>query len=78
MIDFKKAIIRKEIPENETTSKTSDAFEKVLDLNKQQKGKGIRILIPKQILQKSLIALTKWNTFIIYSLYWEKEVTKKV
>ena len=40
-------------------TKQTISFIKVLDLNKQQKGKGMKILIPKQILQRSLIALTK-------------------
>ena len=53
-------------------------------------GKGLKILTLKQILQTLTIALAQieaGNTSenlsngisqIIYSLYWEKEVTKKV
>ena len=53
-------------------------------------GKGLKILTLKQILQTLTIALAQTeagNTYenlpngisqIIYSLYWEKEITKKV
>ena len=63
--------------------------EKILNFNKQQKGKGIKTLTPKQMLQRLPIALAQVkasNTSdnllngicqIIYSLYREKEVTKK-
>ena len=76
--------------ENENPKKVADIVEKVLDFNKQQKVKGIRILTPKQMLQRLPIALTQVkasNTSenllneirqIIYFLYREKEVTKKV
>ena len=55
----------------------------------QQKGKGIKILTPKQMLQRLPIALAQVKSGnasenllneirqIIYSLYREKEVTKK-
>ena len=58
--------------------------------NKKQKGKGLKILTPKQMLQKLPIALAQVkaaNTsenllneirLIIYFLRPEKEVTKKV
>ena len=89
MIDLRNAIIRKEIPENEKANKMVNIVEKILDFNKQQKGKEIKILTPKQMLQGLPIALAQVkasNTSenflneirqIIYSLYREKEVTKK-
>ena len=57
---------------------------------KKQKGNGIKILTPKQMLQRLPIALAQVKAGdksenllnkirqIIYSLYQEKEVTKKV
>ena len=109
MIDLRNNINRKEISENENLKKLVNIVEKILDFNKQQKGKGlpsdlapvvrvakvsdrkrIKILTPKQMLQKLPIALahvkagnTSENLIneirqIIYSLYQEKEVTKKV
>ena len=45
--------------ENENPKKVADIVEKVLDFNKQQKVKGIRILTPKQMLQRLPIALTQ-------------------
>ena len=89
MIDLRNSIIRKEILENENLNKIVDIVEKVLDFNKQQKSKGIKILTPKQMLQRSPIPLaqikagyTSENLLnaihqIIY-LYREKEVAKKV
>ena len=56
----------------------------------EKKGKGLKILSPKLMLQRLPIALTQvkaGNTSenllnkirqIIYSFYWEKEITKKV
>ena len=75
---LKRLLLEKKFQKMKLQTKQTISFIKVLDLNKQQKGKGMKILIPKQILQRSLIALTKWNTSVIYSLYWEEEVTKKV
>ena len=89
LIDLKNAIIKKEIPENENPSKVVDIGEKILDFNKQQNGKGIKILTLKQMLQRLAIALAQvkaGNTSenllneihqIIYRLYQDKEVTKK-
>ena len=65
-------------------------FEKILDFNKQQKGKGIKTLTPKQMLQRLHIALAQVNAGttsknllheirqIIYSLYRAEEITKKL
>ena len=89
LINLRNAITRKEILENENPNKIVDIFEKILDFSKQQKGKGIKILTPEQMLQKLLIARAQvkaGNAFenllneirqIIFSVYREKEVTKK-
>ena len=62
----------------------------ILDFNKQQKGKSIKLLTHKQMLQRLWIAfaqLKAGNTSetllneirqIIYSLFTEKEITKNV
>ena len=89
LIDLKNVVIRKEIPENENPNKIVDTVEKIFVFDKQQKGKGIKILTTKQILQRLPIALAQvkaGNTTenllheirqIVYSLYGEKEVTMK-
>ena len=59
LIDLRNSIIRKEILENENLNKIVDIVEKVLDFNKQQKSKGIKILTPKQMLQRSPIPLAQ-------------------
>ena len=59
LIDIRNAIIRKEIPENENPKKVVNIVEKILDFNKQQKGKGVKILTPKQMLQRLPIALAQ-------------------
>ena len=41
MTDLRNDINRKEIPENENPRKIVIIFEKILDSNKQQKGKGL-------------------------------------
>ena len=89
LADLKNTIIEKEITENENSNKIADIVKKILNFNKKQKVKGLKILAPKQILQRLPIALaqvTAGNASeillneicqIIYSLYQEKEVTKK-
>ena len=89
MIDLRNYINRKKIPENEIPKKVLEIVEKILDFNKQQKDKEIKILTPKQMLQRLPIALaqikagnTSENVLneirqIIYSLYREKKITKK-
>ena len=91
LIDLRNSINSKEIPENQNPKK-------LLDFNKQQKCKGnplrlatrIKILTPKQMLQRLPVALVQvkaGNTSenllneirkIIYSLYRAKEITEKV
>ena len=70
--------------------KYSILLKKFLDFNTQQKGKGLKILTPKQILQRLPISLAQvkaGNTSenllneirqIIYPLYQSNENTKKV
>ena len=94
----KKYINRKKIPEDENPNKIDDIVEKIVDFNKQPKGKGlpsdlakqIKILTPKQMLQRLPIALeevkggnTSENLLneirkTIYSLYQAKRIIKKV
>ena len=52
MIVFKNATIRKEIPENENPNNIVDIIEKILDFNKQQKLKVIKMLSLQQLLQR--------------------------
>ena len=90
MIELRNSINSKEIPENENPKKVVHIVENIIDFNKKQKGKGTKILTPKQMLQRLPIALPQvkaGNTSknlsneirqIIYYLYREKEVTKKV
>ena len=47
LIDLRNVIIRKEIPENENLNNVVNIVEKILDFNKQQKGKGTKILTAK-------------------------------
>ena len=64
MIDLINAIIRKEIPENENPNKIVnivEIVEKILDFDKQQKGKGIKTLTPEQIIHRLPIALAQVN-----------------
>ena len=48
-----------EIPENQNPDKVIDIAEKIIGLDKQQKGKGLKILTPKQMLQRLPIALAQ-------------------
>ena len=85
LIDLRNEIKNRE---NENPEKVADILENILDFNKQQKGKEIKILTPQRILQRLSIALAQLkagNTAenlmneirqIIYSFYREKEVTK--
>ena len=90
LIDLRNAIVRNKIPKNENPNKIVNIFEKIFDFNKQQKVKGIKILTPKQILERLPIAVAQIKAGnisenlltevrqIIYSLYPEKEVAKKI
>ena len=52
----------KEIPENENQKIIANIVEKTLISNEQQKGRGLKILPPKQMLQRLLIALEQLKT----------------
>ena len=57
LIDIRNAII-KESPENKNPIKIIDIVETILDFIKQQKGKVVKVLTPKKMLQKIPIAHT--------------------
>ena len=59
LIGLRNNINIKEIPENKNPKKIVSIVEKILDFNKQQKDKGIKMLSPKQMLQSLLIALAQ-------------------
>ena len=70
------------------TSINEESF--MIEINNQQKGTGLKILTPKQMLQRLPIALSQVKAGnnsesllneirqIVYSLYQSKEITKKV
>ena len=87
LIDIRNAVYRKGICENENSEKLFNTVEEILDFNKQQKGKGLIILIPKLMLAIGLAQVQVGNTSenllneifqIIYALCQAKEITKKV
>ena len=67
LTDLRNAIIVGAIPENENPNKIVNIVEKILDFNKEQKGKGLSLdfyhsqfkLNPKQMLQRLPIALAQ-------------------
>ena len=87
MTELRNSINSKGIPENENPKKVVNIVEKIIVCNKKQKGKVIKILSPKQMLQRLPIALAQVkpvnsseNVFneiiqIIYYSHWVKEVT---
>ena len=52
MIDLRNTVFRKESPENENPNKIVNIAENIIDFNKLEKGKGIKILTPKQMLPR--------------------------
>ena len=50
--ELRKSIIKKEVPKNEKPNKTIDIVKKILDLNNPEKGTGLKIITPKQILHR--------------------------
>ena len=50
MIDLGNGVIKKEIPENENPDEVINIVEIIIDFNKLQKGKVLKILTTKQIL----------------------------
>ena len=90
MVELWKSIDSTEIRGNENPKLVVNVVEKITNFNKRQKHKGLKILTPKQMLYRLPIVLTQiraGNTSetllnqirqIIYSLYREKKVPKKV
>ena len=88
MTELRNSINSKEISGNENPKKVVNIVEKIFDFNKKQKGKGLKIF--QQMLQRLPIDLAQAKAVntsenlldeirqIIYSLYREKEITKKV
>ena len=80
LTDLRNPINSKEIPENENQKKVVNIVEKIFNFNKKNKGIGfpldlarvakvsdrkcIKILTPKQMLQRSLIAFSQTKTAI--------------
>ena len=56
------AVNKKIITENENPDKIIDIVAKLLDFHKYQKGKGVKILTPKQMLQRLPIVLAQGKT----------------
>ena len=80
LIELRNSINNKDIPEHKNKKKVYHIVEKIVNFNIKQKDKGLKILTLKQMLQKLPITLAQVNEIrqIIYSLYREKDVTKKV
>ena len=86
MNDLRNAVIRKEI----LGDKIIDIAKRILNFNNQEKSNGLKIVTPKQMIQRLPIALARvkvGNTSenllneirqIIHSLYQAKKITKKV
>ena len=89
MIDLRNTIIKTQISQNENLNEIVDIVEKILNFNKHNKGKGIKILSPKQMLQSLPIAFSQvkpGNTYentskethqIMYFLCSEKKLLQK-
>ena len=52
LIDLRNAVSRKEIPKNENLDKVINIVEEMLNFNKQQKRKELKILTPKRPILK--------------------------
>ena len=89
--ELKNSIIKKEIiPVNENPNKIIDIAKRILEFNKRQEGEGLKILTPKQMLQRLKIALAQIKAGnnsesllneirqIVYSLYQSKQITKNI
>ena len=50
--ELRKSIIKKEVPKNEKPNKIIHNVKKILDLNNPEKGTGLKIITPKQILHR--------------------------
>ena len=59
MIDLGNDAIKKTIPENENADKVTGIVEKIIDFNKYQKGKGLRVSSLRQMLQRLPIVFSQ-------------------
>ena len=57
--ELRNAVLRKGIPVNKNANKIIGIVEKILNFNNQRKGKGLKILHSKQMLQGLPIALAQ-------------------
>ena len=57
LIDLRNTVNKNKIPENENLDEVISIVENMLNFDKQQKGKGLKILTPKLMLQRLPIAL---------------------
>ena len=57
LIDLRNAVSRKEIPENENLDKVINIVEEMLNFNKQQKRKELKILTPNRSILNYVIYL---------------------
>ena len=90
LIKLMEGINIKEIVENGNPRKIANIVEKILNFTEHQKGRGLKMLTTKQMLQRLTIAIAQVKTGntsenllneicqIIYSLYQAKQITKKV
>ena len=69
MIGLRNAINKKEICEHKNPNKLVHIVQKILDFNKRQKGKGLKILTSKQLLQRLLIPLAQIKLVIDLKTY---------
>ena len=58
LIDLGNDAIKKTIPENENADKVTGIVEKIIDFNKYQKGKGLRVSSLRQMLQRLTIVFS--------------------
>ena len=59
MAELKNIIIRKDGPKNKTSDRIISIVEKILNFNRKKKGKRLKTLTPKQMLQRLPIALAQ-------------------
>ena len=62
MISLRNVINKKKVTQNENPDKIINIVERILDFNKWQRGKGLKISTPKQMLQKLPVALAQVKT----------------
>ena len=76
MIGLRNSSNSKEVSKNENPIKVVNILEKILDFNKERKGRGLNILTPK-VAGKTSENLLNEVRQIIYSLYWDKKLLEK-